>query len=97
MSRLGFFDLLAASFRGRQFKPTVVLLVSTLTLVTWTYFCSRVYYLEHLSDWFVLKNDPQLTATLYMFLGAGAVRLGPGPGGETRLPRRTGGLWGSTG
>jgi membrane protease YdiL (CAAX protease family) len=89
VSRLGFFDLLAASFRGRQFKPTVVLLVSTLTLVTWTYFCSRVYYLEHLSDWFVLKNDPQLTATLYMFLGA-LVLLGLVPALVVKLVFREG-------
>lgn len=70
MSRFGFFDILAASFRARQFKPTVVLLVSMLTLVTWKYYCNPAYYLAHLSGWFVLKNDPKLTAAFYIFLGA---------------------------
>jgi membrane protease YdiL (CAAX protease family) len=64
----------SASFRaarpGWQIKPTVILLVSTVTLVTWKCFASPQYYLEQLSDRFVWFSDPQATAAAYSFLGA---------------------------
>ena len=38
MSRLGPFRPVVAAFRGDQFKPTVILLVSPMLLLTWKYF-----------------------------------------------------------
>ena len=64
----------SASFRaappGWQIKPTVILLTSTVTLVTWKCFASPQYYLQQLSDRFVWFSDPQATAAAYSFLGA---------------------------
>jgi membrane protease YdiL (CAAX protease family) len=53
-----------------QIKPMVILSVSTLTLITWKCFVSPQYYLQELSDRFVLFSDPQATAAIYSFVGA---------------------------
>jgi uncharacterized protein len=58
-----------AKLQGPQFKPVVILFVSTITMITWKYFGSPQYYLEHLSDQFVWFSDPQATAAVYSFLG----------------------------
>jgi uncharacterized protein len=63
-------DSCRSKLKGPQFKPAVVLLVSTVTMITWKYFGSTQYYLEHLSDQFVWFSDPQATAAIYSFLGA---------------------------
>ena len=59
-----------AALEGWQIKPTVILSVSTVTLITWKCFASPQYYLEQLSDRFVWFSDPQATAAAYNFLGA---------------------------
>jgi uncharacterized protein len=53
-----------------QLKPTVILGLSTVTLITWKYFLSPQFYLERLADRFVWFSDPQATAAIYSFLGA---------------------------
>ena len=56
--------------QGCQIKPTVILSVSTVTLITWKCLASPQYYLEQVSDRFVWFSDPQATAAAYSFLGA---------------------------
>jgi membrane protease YdiL (CAAX protease family) len=63
-------DSFRTAFQGWQIKPTVILSVSTVTLITWKCFASPQYYLEQLSDRFVWFSDPQATAAAYNFLGA---------------------------
>jgi uncharacterized protein len=60
---------LRSAVQGPHFKPAVILLVSTVTLITWKYFASPQYYLEHLSGRFVWFSDPLATAAVYHFLG----------------------------
>jgi uncharacterized protein len=69
MSLTGLFAPLWSAFQGRQLKPTVILAVSTLTLITWKYGASPQYYLDHLSDQFVWFSDPVAAAAVYHFLG----------------------------
>ncbi len=63
-------DSFRTAFEGWQIKPTIILSVSTVTLITWKCFASPQYYLEQLSDRFVWFSDPQATAAAYNFLGA---------------------------
>jgi uncharacterized protein len=59
-----------AAYPQWQVKPTVILLVSTVTIVSWKCFGSPQFYLDQLSDKFVWFCDPQATAAIYSFLGA---------------------------
>jgi uncharacterized protein len=59
-----------ALIQGKQIKPTVIVLVSTLTLITWKCFASPQFYLEQLSDRFVWFSDRNATAAVYNFLGS---------------------------
>jgi membrane protease YdiL (CAAX protease family) len=59
---------LLAAFRGEQFKPTVILLASSVLLVTWSHYGSTTYYLDHLAGRFVLWDDPAATAGVYAML-----------------------------
>lgn len=68
MRRAELFRPLVAAFRGEQRKPTVILLVSPVLLVTWYYFGSTAYYSDHLAERFCLWNDPAATAAAYSFL-----------------------------
>jgi membrane protease YdiL (CAAX protease family) len=63
-------DPFRTALEGWQIKPTVILSVSTVTLITWKCFASPQYYLEQLSDRFVWFSDLQATAAVYSFLGA---------------------------
>lgn len=58
------------AFRGRQFKPTVILSVSTITLMTWAYFGSPKFYHSHLADRFVWFGSTDVTGAVYSFLGS---------------------------
>ena len=68
MNRLNLFRPFWHAFRGQQFKPTVILLVSPLLLVTWKYFGSPEYYLQRWSPRWALGDDPAATAAVYSFL-----------------------------
>jgi membrane protease YdiL (CAAX protease family) len=72
-SQGGWLDPILAAFRGRQLKPTIVLLVSPLLLVTWRYYGSHEFLLDQcqsgrLSPRLLLWGDPQTTAAVYSFL-----------------------------
>ena len=57
----------ADAFRGRQFKPTVILLVSCLLLLAWKYFCSAdiyAYYFEMSGPRFA---SPQVIGAILYF------------------------------
>jgi len=70
MNRLALFEPLQAAFQGKQFKPTVILLVSSLVLVTWRYFGSPEFYLEALAPRLALSVDPAAAAAVYSFFSA---------------------------
>jgi membrane protease YdiL (CAAX protease family) len=59
-----------AALEGWEVKPSIILSVSTVTLITWKCFGSPQYYLEQLSDRFVWFSDPLATAAVYHFLAA---------------------------
>jgi uncharacterized protein len=65
----GILASLRAAVERPQLKPTVILSVSTVTLITWKCFASPQYYLEALSSRFVWFSDPVATAAIYNFLG----------------------------
>lgn len=66
MTSVSFRDTL----QGVQFKPVVILSVSTLTLITWKCFASPQFYFENMAGSFALAGDPQLTAAVWCFGGA---------------------------
>lgn len=70
MNRLALFRPFQEAFQGKQFKPTIILLVSPLLLVTWKYFGSPEYYLEALAPRLALFNDPAAAAAVYSFFSA---------------------------
>ena len=55
------------AFRGRQRKPTVILLCSAVVLVAWKYGGSPEFYLERLRSFGVWFDDPAATAGIYSF------------------------------
>jgi len=59
---------LADAFRGRQFKPTVILLVSPPLLLAWKYFCTADVY----SDYFEVRGTqavaPQVIGAIGFFV-----------------------------
>jgi membrane protease YdiL (CAAX protease family) len=59
-----------AAFRGRQLKPTVILLVSPPLLVTCASFGSHEFYLKRLSPRLSLWDDPTVAAAVYSFLAS---------------------------
>jgi len=56
-----------AAFRGKQLKPTVILLVSPLLLVVWRCFGSRQFYLDHLAARCAWGDDPAMAAVYFFF------------------------------
>jgi membrane protease YdiL (CAAX protease family) len=64
-----FFRPLLAAFQGRQLKPTVILLVSSVTLVTWKCFASP-QYLEQFARRCGGFSDPQAAGAIGSFVGA---------------------------
>ena len=69
MNRLAPLQPLQEAFQGKQFKPTIILLVSPLVLVTWKYFGAPEYYLEELAPRLALFDTPA-AAAVYSFLSA---------------------------
>jgi len=68
MSRADLLRPLVAALRGKQFKPTVILLASTLLMATWKWLGSPAYYRDHLSPRLALWHNPEVTAVAYGFL-----------------------------
>ncbi|MEX1140163.1 MAG: CPBP family intramembrane glutamic endopeptidase [Bacteroidota bacterium] len=55
---------------GERMKPTLILLLTPVLLVTFKYYGSKQWYFEVLRDWFVLAGNPELTAALYVFFAS---------------------------
>ncbi len=70
MKPAGVWVSLRAALQRPQLKPTIILSVSTVTLITWRCFASPQFYLQRLSGRFVWFSDPLATAAIYSFLGA---------------------------
>ncbi|MEX2116768.1 MAG: CPBP family intramembrane glutamic endopeptidase [Bacteroidota bacterium] len=51
-------------------KPTLILLMTPVLLVTFKYYGSRQWYFEMVRDWFVIAGNPELTAALYVFFAS---------------------------
>jgi len=58
-----------ACYRGKQLKPTVVLLSSLLLSLAWWYLGRFPFYEKHLATRLVLFDDPAATAAVYTFVG----------------------------
>jgi membrane protease YdiL (CAAX protease family) len=69
VTRYPFLRPLFAAFQGRQLKPTVILLVSSVTLITWKCFASP-QYLESLARHCDGISDPQAAGAIGSFVGA---------------------------
>jgi membrane protease YdiL (CAAX protease family) len=67
MSGPGGLRALWAAFSGDQRKPTVILSVSTLALLSWKYFGSPDFYLQRLSPHLAPGADPGAAAAIYSF------------------------------
>lgn len=57
-------------FSGDRMKPTLILLMTPVLLVTFKYYGSRQWYFEMVRDWFVIAGNPELTAALYVFFAS---------------------------
>ncbi len=55
-------------YRGKQFKPTVILLSSLLLLLAWWYVGRFPFYERHLARRLILFDDPAATAAVYTFV-----------------------------
>lgn len=84
MTLRGTLDPLLAAVRGKQLKPTVILLASSLLLMTWKYGGSPQYYLEHFAARFDPWNNRAFSAAAYSFV-ASLVLLGLVPAAIVRL------------
>jgi membrane protease YdiL (CAAX protease family) len=51
-------------------KSTVILLSVPMILITFNYFGTKTFYLNHLASTFVLFQDSELTSVLYTFLAS---------------------------
>jgi len=56
-----------AAFQGTQFKPTVILVVSSLAIVAWRYCGSPQFYLDHLSSRWGPSGAPEFLAAAYSY------------------------------
>jgi membrane protease YdiL (CAAX protease family) len=57
-------------FSKENKKPAIILLLAPIVLTTWKYYCSKSFYLAHLSEKFVLFNSAAMTAEWYNYLSA---------------------------
>ena len=68
MSETESFSFFPAAYRGRQLKPTIILLTSLLLSLIWWYFGRFRFYDKHLAARFVLWDDVETTGALYTFV-----------------------------
>ncbi len=64
-----------APIRGALRKPTIILLLAPLLLITFKYYGSKSFYLAALAGHLVLFHDPARTAELWHF-GSAFLLLG---------------------
>ena len=60
----------AGLFSGLNKKPSIILLLTPIVLVTWKYFGSKAFYLTALSSHFPIFAEPERTAELYTFVSS---------------------------
>jgi membrane protease YdiL (CAAX protease family) len=53
-------------FSGENKKPTLILLLAPIIVITWKYFGTKAFYLAHLAS-FTLFNDPDRTGAVFSF------------------------------
>jgi len=68
MSRFQLLQPLWDAFRGDQLRPTVILLLSALLLITWKCFGAPDFYLQQVGPWLGPIGDPSACAAVYSFL-----------------------------
>ena len=56
-----------ASVQAERLKTSIILLGSPPLLLTWKYFGSPEFYLEHLAPRWAMLGDPQIAAAVYNF------------------------------
>jgi hypothetical protein len=54
-------------FKGENKKPTLILLLAPIIIITWKCFGTKAFYLAHLSS-FSLFNNPDWTGATYSYL-----------------------------
>ena len=67
MSLGGTLTPIADAFRGEQLKPTLILLVSPILLITWKYFGAPEFFTAHIADHMTEAIDPIAGAAVYSF------------------------------
>ncbi|MBN1852721.1 MAG: CPBP family intramembrane metalloprotease [Pirellulales bacterium] len=65
MDEKGFFQPVTDAFRGTQRKTTLILLSSCLLMITWRYIGSPGFFMDHLSRYVVLGDDPGASSAVY--------------------------------
>jgi membrane protease YdiL (CAAX protease family) len=70
MNRIETFFSLPGLFSKENKKPTIILLIAPLLLITWKYYGTKSFYLAHLSNTFVLFNSAAMTAEWYSYFSA---------------------------
>jgi len=77
-------DAVTNSFRGKQWKPTVILVSSTVLMLAWWEFGSPDFYRRHLASLWTLWGNEGVTAAVYSF-AACFLLLGVLPAGIVKL------------
>lgn len=70
MSDRPWWEPVFAAFRGEQLKPTVILTVSPMLMVTWKYFADPKYRTTLLPDAWVLTGDRGTSEAIFSFVAA---------------------------
>ncbi len=68
MSWRAAWDGMASAFRGDQFKPTVILLVAPVLMITWKYYGDAKFLARAIPDACVLWSDRAASGAVYSFV-----------------------------
>lgn len=70
MSRFENYFPVSDMFSEENKRPTIILLLAPIVLITWKYYGTKTFYLAQLSDKFVLFNSAAMTAEWYTYFSA---------------------------
>jgi len=70
MNIFGDFSFLRGIFSKENKKPIVILLFAPLALTTWKYYGTTSFFIENISDKFILFNNAAMTAEWYTYFSA---------------------------